>query len=41
MFVTKIFDENNRFVTVVLPQNHGFTQEMRKDEGKTLSEITL
>lgn len=41
MFVTKIFNENHWFVIVVLPQNHGFTQEMRKEEEKTLLEIVL
>lgn len=41
MFVTKIFNENHWFVIVALPQNHGFTQEMGKEEEETLSEITL
>lgn len=41
MFVTKIFNENHWFVIAVLPQNHGFTQEMGKEKEKTLSEITI
>lgn len=34
MFVTKTFNENHRFVLVVLPQSHGFTQEKEKKEEK-------
>lgn len=38
----KFFNENHRFVIVVLPQNHGLIEKMRKEEEKEhVSEITL